>query len=375
MIDLITGLPGNSKTLFVIAWLRKFAKDENRQVFYSGIALTEEGKQELGWIEINPMEWMEVPPNSIVVVDECQKIFRNRSLGQVPGKHVTDLETHRHLGIDLVFITQHPSLIDPAIRRLTGRHRHFIRIWGSEASTVHKWDSVRDNCDKSAARKDSEKLTWKFDKSVYPLYKSAEVHTVKRSIPLRVKLLLLVPFILIACGYGAYKLLMPKKTATDPAPASQNSPVSGQVVQSAGKPVVDPIADAKQYMFMQTPRVADVAYTAPKYDELTKPTAVPVPAACIHSGDRCKCYTQQATPLNVPRDQCIAIAHDGYFQEFEPQRSQQDSMRTQRSVAALDDQERLPLSGASTRDYKPLDHSTGYGVLGSRRDGIREPGA
>ena len=173
MIELITGLPGNGKTLLAISEVKAQAERENRPVFYHGIP-------ELnipGWELLeDPREWAKVPPRSIVLLDEAQKTFRNRSLGSVPPVYVTELETHRHLGIDLVMITQHPSLIDPAVRRLSGRHRHVIRIWGMEASTVHKWDAVKDNCDKQRA--DSEKTKWSFDKRVYGLYKSAEVQTV-----------------------------------------------------------------------------------------------------------------------------------------------------------------------------------------------------
>ena len=383
MIDLITGLPGNSKTLFTIAWVRDWAKRDNRQVFYSGIPLSDDGKAALGWIEIEPEKWMEAPPNSIVIIDECQRIFRSRSLGSQPPKHVSELETHRHLGIDLVFITQHPSLIDPAIRRLTGRHRHLVRIWGLEASTVHEWPAVRDNCDKPVARKDSQKLKWKFDKSVYKLYKSAEVHTVKKNIPMRLWLVLAVPPVLVLAFWLVYQIMFKdkldaaKKTQQQPAQVGQLAPGQGGApgVNNA-KPVFDPLADARNYVAMNTPRVTGLQHTAPKYDELTKPTAVPVPAACMHTMDRCQCYSQQATRLDVPFNMCVEIARNGYFEDFNPNGNQQpeDRQRTARSVQVLDNQERLPISGASTRDRAPgANLADGYGVNGKAGPGVRVP--
>lgn len=343
MLDLITGLPGNAKTAFTISHVKAWSERENRPVYYSGIAgLT------LPWTEIDPEKWMECPPGSIIVIDECQRIFRNRSINAAAPKYVTDLETHRHLGVDIVFITQHPMLIDPALRRLVGRHRHLVRIWGMEASTIHEWNAVKEGCDKPAMRKDSEKRKWVFDKSVYPLYRSAELHTMKRSIPMRFKLLLLVPLVVIGAAYVVWYLLV-KKPRDKALAVHEHSGqvVSGGAVSSGagaspdghGK-AVDPVEDAKRYVFEQTPRVVGLPQTAPKYDDLTKPTAVPVPAACIIRVSGCKCYTQQGTSLDVQDQICRDIVKNGYFQDFDP-----DGAKHDRRMSASESQ---PVVSAST---------------------------
>lgn len=330
MIELITGLPGNGKTLYTIGQVKAQAERENRPVFYHGIA-----ELTLNWELLqDPKDWAKVPPNSIVVIDEAQKTFRNRSLGTTPASFVTDLETHRHLGIDLVMITQHPSLIDPAVRRLAGRHQHMVRVWGMQASMVHRWDAVKDNCDKSRA--DSQKTRWAFDKRLYGVYKSAEVHTMKRSIPTRVKMLLCAPFLLAAAGYYVYHSIAPKK-----APTASNSFADGSPARSApggsaqwaggsqGKAPFDPVADAKNYVQMNTPRVVGLPQTAPKYDALTVPVRVPVPAMCVQIGKvslsqskpvTCKCYSQQGTPMPVQFNMCIDFARNGYFQDFDAEK-------------------------------------------------------
>jgi zona occludens toxin len=343
MIELITGLPGNGKTLFTIAQVKAQAERENRPVYYHGIP-----ELSLPWELLDdPKNWASVPPGAIVVIDEAQKTFRNRSLGSVPPQFVTDLETHRHLGIDLVLITQHPSLVDPAVRRLSGRHRHLVRIWGMEASTVHKWDSVKDNCDK--ARADSEKTKWGFDKSVYAYYKSAEQHTMKRTVPFRVKMLFCLPFLLLAAGYGVYAIAVKPKIA----PAAQAQVANpfahpGQSVPlvSAQAAKFDPISDARHFVDQATPRVEGLQHTAPKYDSLTAPTAVPVPSMCVQLGSvndrkpvRCQCYSQQATKLDVPFNMCLEFARSGFFREFDADRARQSDERTASSVAVMD---RLP---------------------------------
>lgn len=335
MILVITGLPGNGKTLFTISQVKEWAEREGRPVYYHGIP-----ELTLDWMQLDdPTQWASVPPRSIVVIDEAQKTFRNRSLGSQPPKFVTDLETHRHLGIDLVLITQHPSLIDPAVRRLAGRHQHLVRIWGTESSTVHRWDSVKDNCDKSRA--DSEKTKWAFDKSVYSLYKSAEVHTMKRSIPKRVKTLVALGavFVVLAGYFGHFmwkkfagKAEVPETAVAVPAvPAA--SGVVGQAVGGAkGRDAVDPRVDAANYMWKETPRVAGMLHTAPKYDELTKPTRVPMPAGCLLVKLDCKCFTQQGTPYETTVQQCVAFVKHGYFEEFGPNGERKDG---DRAVAQL----------------------------------------
>ncbi|RZI42471.1 Zonular occludens toxin [Herbaspirillum sp. HC18] len=313
MIDLITGLPGNSKTLFTISWVKQWAEKDNRPVFYSGIP-----ELTLDWTEIDPEKWMECPPGAIVVVDECQRIFRNRSINSQAPKFVTDLETHRHLGIDLVFITQHPMLIDPAIRRLTGRHRHMVRIWGLDASTIHEWPAVRESCDKPASRKDSQKTKWVFDKSVYGLYKSAELHTGKRMIPKRIWWLVAAPVVVVLVVlFVRSKLFKEQKptAAANPqnAAGAAAGPSSGR---SESKPV-DPVLDGKNFAFNNTPRVDGLPHTAPKYDEVTKPMTAPVPVACVSNERRCACYSQQGTVLDVTDSICREIVARGFFLDFD----------------------------------------------------------
>lgn len=347
MIELITGLPGNAKTLYTIGQVMRRAESEGRPVYYAGIK-----GLNLDWTEIDPLKWMDCPPGSIIVIDECQKVFRNRSLGTQPGPHVTGLEEHRHQGLDFYLITQHPSLIDPAVRRLSGVHKHLIRIFGMEVSMVHKWSAVVDTPDKAHCRKDSEKERWAFDKGLYGVYHSAEVHTMKRSIPLRLKLLVLVPLLLIGAIWGVWYLFIGKHSAKPAvaegraAEARQSRPVPSTWSSERGResvgdkrPSDDPVADAKRFVFENTPRVVGLPQTAPKYDELTKPVRVPVPAACIEFRGRCKCMTQQATPMDVKESMCREFARNGFFQDFDADRDRKDAEKTAMGSRVLDRRE------------------------------------
>jgi len=382
MITMLTGLPGNGKSLYTLDWILRWSKAENRPVYYSGIVFTELGLQGpfAEWIEFQPMDWNQCPPGAIVLIDECQRIFRNRSINATAPKFVTDLETHRHLGIDLVFLTQHPMLVDPALRRLTGQHLHCVRTFGMEGSVVHEWGQVRENCDKPAGRKDSIAKPFKFNKSLYGMYVSAEKHTMKRNIPWRLKMLLVLPFILAAMIYYIYTSFMARANPKEPAVTQSQSGVVSQTRGPANGKEFDPVADAKKYVFDSTPRVYGLAHTAPKYDAVTSPTTAPVPASCVASTTKCKCYSQQATVMNVPEITCRDIVDRGFFVDF------QDKPNTAQSQQVLNRPDGLPLSRANTRDMEPRmvadrpmlasapveSHEDGYGILGKRGEGVRK---
>ena len=376
-ISLVTGLPGNAKTLMALEMLIDRAASEKRPVFYSGLKefqIDDKRLKGTSWTEVDPTRWMDCPAGSLIFIDECQKTFRNRSLGSHPPLHVTELEEHRHRGIDFVMVTQHPGLIDPAIRKLTQHHYHMVRIFGMEASTIHKWDSVRDNCDKPGMRKDSQKRKWVFAKHLYGLYLSADQHTIKRSIPMRVKLLFAVPLVLAAAAYAVYGLTVGKAQKTDPAAlelTSQNRP-GGQPASLAPAQIAkfDPVQDARNYVAMNTPRIEGLPHTAPKYDELTKPVRVPIPAMCIQSGTlaqpTCKCFTQQGTPMDTSLQLCIGFARNGFFEEFDADKDRSDSARTRQSVAVMDrvpDRSYTPPSGSprvlAMADTSPVSRLSG----------------
>lgn len=358
MINLITGLPGSGKTLFTIGEVLRVSVADKRPVFYAGIS----GVTDPTWTEIKADEWFNCPTGALILIDECQTVFRPRTISKEVPRFVSELETHRHKGLDLYMITQHPMLADTALRRLAGRHIHVVRAFGMQGATLHEWGSVKDNCDKSAGRVDSLKKRWSYDKAVFTRYKSAEIHTVKRSLPMRVKVLLAVPFLIAALGYYFYarqqnKVVPVAALASVPGGAAATAP--GQAGDKKFTYKLNK-EDAAQFFFDRTPRIAGLDQTAPKYDELSKPSAVPVPAACVSSAKGCQCYTQQATKLSVTKAVCEAIVSNGYFQDFNPngRMDQSDGRAISGSavpVSATDDKKIN--SNLVARDEKPLQYA------------------
>ncbi|MDX9943772.1 MAG: zonular occludens toxin domain-containing protein [Azonexus sp.] len=321
MIYLHTGQPGAGKTLYTVWSVKQWAEKDQRPVYYNGIP---ECKVP-GWIELDdPLKWFDCPPNSIIILDEAQRIFRTRGNGATVPEHVAKLETHRHLGIDLVIITQHPMLIDSNVRRLTGTHRHVMRAFGAKYAVVHEWSQVKEQCDKS--RGESLKTQFAYPKEAFALYKSAEVHTHKRKIPWRVFILVVLPFLLIFCGTTLYSWWSSSKDGAKVAKG-----LDGVAAKAGNATAGLPVLTKENYLQQFQPRLAKLVHTAPVYDALTKPRRVPIPAACVASATKCKCYTQDATGYDIDETMCREIAGGGIFYAFDPSGAAEGARRLGRA--------------------------------------------
>lgn len=358
MITLLTGLPGNGKTLYALWYIKRKAALENREVYYNNIK-----DLNLPWTALEkPEEWMNCPAGSIIVLDEAQFVFPKKPNGAKLPDHYEKLATHRHNGFDIYIITQHPSLVDNFVRQLVGQHFHAVRKFGMNRATIYEWSSCNPAPQNIASQKSAIPFKWSYPKEVFGYYKSAEVHTVKRAIP--AKVFLAIGFVALVIFGGWF--VMKKYAARyekDPDQQSQTADFGGgsgavNVVDAANVGVqhtdpdeIDPLADAKLYMFNQTPRVVSLPETAPKYDALTVPVRVPVPAMCVQIGSvsvagkeiRCKCYTQQATPMDIDFNMCMSIARNGRFMDFDPEPMRRDEQTAQRSAQTLQATPDVPL--------------------------------
>lgn len=308
MIYLTTGQPGAGKTLWTLSYVKRMAEKENRQVYYNGIP----DLKIPGWLELDkPEEWHQLPTGAIIVLDEAQRLFRPRGVGSNVPAYVQALETHRHKGHDLFVITQHPMLIESNLRRLVGKHWHVMRTFGMNRATVHEFTELKQEPDKS--REGSIRHEWQYPKEVFGYYKSAEVHTHKRSIPMRVWMLIALPIVLGGLIFTAYTMLDPEKYAQKVADSSEP-----QAAEAATSPA-EHSGPKPDYLASLKPRIESMPMTAPRYDEIQRPAVAPKPVSCVMSASKgCKCYTQQATPLNTPEEVCKQIVQQGWFDDTQP---------------------------------------------------------
>jgi zona occludens toxin len=109
-VKLFTGLPGAGKTASLVAEMKRLAKDEpHRPIFQMGINGLKDGIAiELTMEQLH--NWREeLPPGSIICIDECQEEhLMPKDLGK-PARWVQAITKVRHDGIDFLLTTQHPQ--------------------------------------------------------------------------------------------------------------------------------------------------------------------------------------------------------------------------------------------------------------------------
>lgn len=330
MIILATGVPGAGKTLNTIKFVCEDDQFKDRPVFYFNIK-----EVTFDWIELgdhkeldNPdlppsvYHWYDLPSGSVVFIDECQSIFPPRNVRADAPKHVEQLNTHRHLGIDIVLITQHPRLIDSSVRALVGMHVHYERKYGWTRVKRITFEKCQDNTDAKAARELAQIKQINFPKEYYGTYKSAELHTHKARIPLKLVLAIgfmaLIPFIWYFVGdrlsdrAGGDVVPTEASFPTDQATGlnlnSQNRISRPKTVDDVAKMPLDP----EEYLKLYKPRVSGIPHTAPIYDDLVQPTEVPKTLCTSYRKqgvDHCQCFTQQITRIEMSFAACKNIVN------------------------------------------------------------------
>lgn len=322
MIILVTGQPGSGKTALVVDMLAHDEQFSNRPLVCGGIpelVLDHDAVPPVAeWTEMRKapedetleLAYFTFPPSSVVVVDEAQRIYRVRSAAAKVPPEVAAFETHRHTGVDFILITQHPGLLDPNIRKLVGKHIHIaVTPFGR---TRYEWTKCVDP-DSKAEREIAASSKYTLPKRAFSLYKSSEMHTkIKVRIPFYVWLLI-GSAIVTACifGYIYYRISHAGKPSQD-APQVQNfhhPAASGSDGHSLSR---------AEYLAALEPRVPGLYYTAPRYDEVTKPKDAPFPAACVvnHQKDTCRCIDQQGNTYGAPDGLCRQIVANGLFKDF-----------------------------------------------------------
>lgn len=318
MLYLVTGSNGAGKTLNTLKWIRDRSVKEGRPVCHNGRFEAVEGGELSSWRQIDIKDWQAEPDGTIFLVDECHNDFPLRPPSGAVPEYVRMLAEHRRRGFDFYLVTQHPQNIDSFVRRLIGSpgwHRHLKRAFGGDLVSVCEWPAVNPNCEKTGSGKSGTVTMQAFPKEVFNWYKSASLHTAKRQIPRMVWVLLLAVLMVPVLLYFAYASITKPGATQAPAPAAIHASAAGR--DGRAMPVkADGPASVEDYLNQRVPRLEGFPHTAPVYDKVTTPTTAPIPAACISMGDKCKCYTQQGTVMQIAKDICTGIVKNGYFVDW-----------------------------------------------------------
>jgi zona occludens toxin (predicted ATPase) len=188
-VSILTGVPGMGKTAYIVSMLleneAKGAKA--RPVFVMGIPELKIDHAKCPpveqWTTQRPdpddpslmLDYFTFPPDSIIIIDEAQKIYRNRAATTKVPPVVAALETHRHTGIDIWLLTQKPKQLDTAVREIAGQHIH-IRNTMFFGRRLYEWPEYRD-VNTEANFKDAAIRKFSPPKKSFDHYKSSEQHT------------------------------------------------------------------------------------------------------------------------------------------------------------------------------------------------------
>jgi len=315
MITIIDGNPGAGKTQFALQLLIKKSDKENRPVYYNGVP-------ELNiddWTEFDlGDQWHTLPDGAIILIDESQRIFPQRTAGSVKPDHVSALETHRHKGHDLFLVTQCGTLLDVQCRKLCGSYYHLKRAVGTGKVSITEYAEFARHNDYHERQKALGTRIWTHDKKIWKLYKSATIHTHKAKIPLKLFFLPLAFFAFSYAAYSAYDRwtgesphLQQTKAAIDNPAGSKSEVTTGDLT-----PIQQRVIEKEQYFAQYVPRIKDQPDTAPVYDGLKTIQSYPR-LQCLKSlNSGCSCYTQQATKVYISREACEKIINTG--RTFDP---------------------------------------------------------
>lgn len=365
MIYLTTGGNGAGKTLLTLKDVREQQLKENRPVYFHGFNANQI-LLDWGWQQFDPKKWQDLPDGSICVMDECQNEFPAKVQGELPDYINAVAQHRRRRGFDFWMITPHPSLININIRRLVESpswHRHLKRTAGAAMVSQLTFNFAEMRCEQPGSGARGVVSMRAYPKEVYEWYTSTSLDTSKVRIPKQVWMLAACALLVPVLGYFAvttvYSNVTKRAKPAEAVAAGAGSTVVAQVAPPSR------IFTTMEYLEHRKPRLPDFAHTAPAYDDVTKPTEAPYPAACVQMGKTCKCYTQQATLLQVTGAVCLQIVAQGFFMDWKTvkgefsmrERDQQRSQPPQgQQMAQVDSVRSVPVPMPAARPEPLQNH-------------------
>lgn len=351
--NLVTGINGAGKTLFLLKHVEEMRKKEGRTVYYFGIPGIEEKGVLTEWVKLqeydrknpdldrlkDPAALWDLPQGSIIVIDEAHKTFPNRKQNSVVPPHIERFAEARHDGFTFFFVTQVGADLDIFIRKRIGSHWHFDRAWGLERSNMLQWEKYH-NPDNDSDRKKAKSEGFPFPKEVYDWYISSDDHQVKKTIPWKkLKWIVILPLVAVACiVFAIHKLWngvhhddKPKVEADKAAQTAQEKPQK--------RVVVDPRVDGPQWAAKLQERVAGFPMSAKLYDDTFRATVAPRISGCSEvlwdNVLHCTCNTQQGTTITtISLRECQFYVKNGWFDPGKAETNDNPNLPTQGAPAS-----------------------------------------
>lgn len=322
-IKVFSGLPGGGKTLSAMEeFFREADKpdEERRPLFVHGVTMLVPGPWQV--LE-DATRWQDCPDGSLILIDEAWKSFGHlHDAGRVATpEHVLSLAEHRHRGIDFIWTTQDPAQLFPFARKLCGPHVHVVRVAGMQMAVRYEWGELCEDVKSNGQRERGQKTTWMFPTGLYPKFKSAVLHTIKRKLP---KKLILIPAAVagvLLCVWLAWSKLSPDAFAANQqariaeATGVPLADAAGGVAEGGGRGGRDSRPrSAEAFREALTSRVHGMPWTASMFDHLSVRAEPEI--YCAAMALRCVCHTEQGTRHVVKEGVCRHIAQFGVYNPY-----------------------------------------------------------
>lgn len=338
MIRLFTGKPGHGKSNHAVSVALREIR-AGRAVYVSNV----NGMSIPGAIPFDdPRQWSDLPAGALLVVDEAQRYWRASRSGTVPPE-VHDMETHRHLGIDLLLITQDPLYLVKHLRGLIGEHVHHVRRSKGMIQTFTWANRCSEEPESVGEQELAQQGLIALDAEAFRYYVSTEQDTHAPKIPRKVWLIGVAVVLVLAMftlGPGLLKRLTVKSATTEQAGPSPQG--SGLLAAVTGRSRTSRPANVEEYIATQAPRVVGAPWSAPLFDErsaASDPQLFCMMSQPGHDADgsyrensSCTCITEQGTRYRMELQACAQHARSGgVYNPFrmpmqQPQMPQQQQM-------------------------------------------------
>jgi hypothetical protein len=326
MLYLVTGQPGNGKTLRAMALMVeeyernaaavKAGKEQPRR-FFSNIKGSYRDDPEapnphaFDWVEPLPdhRDWTLLPEGSFVVYDEAHADGKTRGLeryghlfpatgkpGESDDPRIRAMSTHRHGGYDLVLVTQYPNKVHHQVRKLVGTHIHMTRAMGLAAAGMMTWARCQEDPYDERQREKAEEEIWQFPKDLYRRYVSATLHTAghKFRLPKKVKNGLITGITLLLMLAGFWWFMgwdlstltggggQPQAEASAASPAAAPSVFNPSTFEDSGPVLAQGMGT---FIALQT-------------------EPAPTLMGCVSSDRGCRCFNSDGFQIDMSQTQC-----------------------------------------------------------------------
>jgi zona occludens toxin len=313
-IHLITGLIGSGKTLRAIAYIRSEIA-AGRKVYATNI-------KDLNYPGVipfdDPRKWQELPPGSVLVVDEAQRYWRARRTAEVPPE-LQAMETSRHDAVSFLLLTQQPTYLDKHLRGLVTHHEHLYRRMGLNAAQVYTWERCVEEPQSPTEKEGAEETLWTYPKELFGSYKSADEHTVKARLGARGKAIIAAFAMVAVLAWWIVDGIASETDKTAAPAAAAEAGLPAQPETRLARPDRVPMS-AEEYAAQMIPRIETAPWSAPIFDgkrAQSEPRLFCMESGAgqdangEHASGGVTCVTEQGTPYALSDEAGRMLARNG----------------------------------------------------------------